>query len=202
MAGLLDKLITLRSWQISAMGMCACAGLAVLWYVAGYSPLAEARAAHQAMEQDLATKRDDLAHINQLQVAHKKSLERMEAEARGRVSLQPQEKLLDRLSELSRSAAKMGLTLDETKPGAPSPRERFTVVPIHLSGKGAFPGIAAFLHDLRSTCPDTGVVAFNLRGEPEQTDKPAMFVLDLAWYAAKPAAPVKPPAPPEPAAKK
>ena len=200
MRRLVQRLSTLESWQVNALGLAACAALAGLWYVAGYSPLSQARADRQGLEQELDQKRDTVAHLVKMRLAHEESLDRIRQEqARSGVPrLQPADQLLDRISAISRAAATAGLTLDEIKPGTPVVRERFTVVPIHLAGTGSFPGCELFLHTLRTTFPDTGLTGLDLRGEPEQADKPGRFVLDLAWYAARAANP--PPAQTDPAA--
>lgn len=199
----LDRLVKMDSWQINAIGLVACAALGALWYAAGFTPLSEARAAREAQQRGLDVKREDAAHLVRMEQAHQLSLERIKADAnKGAVTLEPVEQLLTRIGVFSRAAAEAGLTLDEIKPGAPIARERFTVLPIHLSGTGTFPGCAGFLHGLRSRFPDTGVIGLELHGEPEQSEKPARFVLELAWYAAGPAAATKPSVQTEPAARK
>ena len=197
------RLAKLEPWQINAMGLLATVALAGLWYAAGYSPLSEARAARDGVRLDLQEKREALDHLNKVRLAYEQSLERIRDEAkRGSLELRPVGQLLDRISALSKAAAMAGMTLDEIKPGTPIPRERFTVLPIHLAGTGTFPGCASFLHGLRADFPDTGVVGMDLRGEPEQTDKPARFVLDLAWYASRAASTGTSPTQTDPAATK
>ncbi len=200
MRAVLTRLSALASWQINALGALACAALLALWYFAGFTPLAQANAAREAQEADLAAKRATAAHLVEMREAHKKSLKRIQEDTQARsIAFKPLEQSLDRINELSKAASAVGLTLDEVKPGQPAARARCSVLPIHLSGSGSYPGIVSLLHDLRSRFPDTGVKGFELKGGPQNPEKPARFTLDLVWYAAKLSTP---PAQTEPAPKK
>jgi len=180
-----ERLGALKPWQIDALGLLACALLAALWYAAGYGPLAEARAAREAMQQDIAGKKDESLHQGKVLKAHQSICAQLQAQARaGAVALESPEHLLERIKALTAAANSAALKLDEIKPSPALPGERFTSVPIHLSGSGPFRAMAAFLHGLRATFPDTGVVGFELRGEPEMSEKPVRFSFDLVWYAA------------------
>ena len=56
-------------------------------------------------------------------------------------------------------------------------------MPIVLSGQGSYSDSAAFLHRLHQSLPDTGVVAFELSGQPGRGKK-TQFRFNLVWYAA------------------
>ena len=96
----LDKLAGLASWQINAIGLLGCAALAGVWYLAGFSPLAEARAARLLTQAELSAKRDELAHLARKLEAHEHSLERIKTEAgASAVKLEPVERALDRITK-------------------------------------------------------------------------------------------------------
>jgi Tfp pilus assembly protein PilO len=186
-----ERVARLSSWQVHAIGLAICLTFGGVWYAAGLTPLSQARAAREAQQQELTVKREALDHLARVQAGWKLSLDRAHAETTP-IPLRPTEAILDQVAALSRAAASVGLTLDEVKPGQPATKERFTTLPVRMSGTGAFPGIVSFFHEVRRSFPDTGIVGFDLHSEPEHPDKPAVFTIDLLWYAAKlPAAPAQ-----------
>jgi Tfp pilus assembly protein PilO len=184
MRSLFERAARMQHWQINALGAATCSGLLALWYLAGFSPLSEARAARRVQDLELTEKREAVEHHARVQAGWKASLEHASSEG-PQVRLRPATDVLDQVAALSRAAAEAGLTLDEVKPGQAVGKERFATLPLHMSGTGAFPGFEAFLHRVRTSFPDTGVVAFEIKGEPEHADKPASFSVDLRWYASK-----------------
>jgi Tfp pilus assembly protein PilO len=189
---IMDRARKLKEWQLDAIGAGVCAALAGAWYLVGYSPLAEARAQRESLQASVDEQRETASHLVKVQRGYEHSRQEIgEKIEKLNVHLGPADELLQRMSQLTASAKKAGLTLDETKPGVASPHERFITVPIHMTGTGSYVQCTQFLHDLREHFRDTGVVGMAMQGEPAQSEKPARFTLELVWYAAKVAPPSK-----------
>lgn len=192
MSGLGSRIEKLAEWQVDALGVAVCAAVVAVWYFAGYTPLAEARAERVATKELAAAKGEELEHLERMGRGHQESLKRTKAVRESMaVKLESPEQLLSRVSMLSRAAADSGLVLDEIKPGTVTLHERFSTVPIRMSGTGTYAAGAEFLHGLRGAFPDIGMVGMDLRGEPEQVEKPSKFVFSLVWYAALPGRPAQ-----------
>jgi Tfp pilus assembly protein PilO len=192
MSGLASRIGKLAEWQLDALGAALCTAVAAAWYFAGYAPLAEAKAQRVAVAEEARAKTEELEHLWKMGRGHRESLTRTRlARESMAVRLDSPEQLLQRVSSLSKAAAETGLVLDEIKPGTLTLHERFSTVPIRMSGIGGYTAAAEFLHGLRGAFPDLGVVGMDLRGEPEQVDKPPRFVFSLVWYAALPSRPMQ-----------
>lgn len=192
MSGLSSRIEKLAEWQLDALGVAACAAVAAVWYFAGFVPLAESRAESRAAAEQASAKTEELDHLQKMGRGHQDSLKRTKAARESMaVKLESPEQLLNRVSLLSKAAAEAGLVLDEIKPGTVTLHERFSTVPIRMSGTGGYAAAAGFLHGLRSEFPDLGVVGMDLRGEPEQMDKPPKLVFNLVWFAALPGRPAQ-----------
>jgi len=89
-----------------------------------------------------------------------------------------------RLALITTLASQQQLQLNEIQPGQPTQGTHYDTVPIAIAGTGRYGTIAAFLHLLHTTFPDTGISAFTITGSPAQPDAPATFRFTLAWYAA------------------
>jgi hypothetical protein len=80
-------------------------------------------------------------------------------------------------------AIEAGLVVDEVRPSSPVPQERFTTVPIRLTGTGRYSAVTGLLGRLRSDYHDTGITGFTLRAPPERTGEDLKVELNLVWYA-------------------
>lgn len=192
-------------WQVDAAGLGACAILALVWYFAGLQPISEARASRDTLEAQLAEREDAVTSLYQDRSGRQTEINELEAQLdRAAVQMKPAEHVNTRVQELNRLAAgfpdgdggapDLRLRVDEIQPGAPKVLSRYTTVPIRLAGRGSYAACTRFLHDLKRQFPDTGIVGFELRSEPDSPDKPPYFSFNLLWYAA-------PAAPPAPAAR-
>lgn len=174
-------------WRIDAAGLAVCALLGAIWYFAGLKPLSDARAEHDVLQEQLTDRGGALEERSGERTARLRQVAAMKTKIdSGKVKLQNVDQLNKRIAEISALAGQAHLRVDELRPGAPVALRRYTTVPVRLDGTGSFPECVRFLHDLHEQFHDTGVVGFELRGEPEAPDKPSTFVLNLVWYADPP----------------
>jgi hypothetical protein len=61
---------------------------------------------------------------------------------------------------------------------------RYDLVPITMTGRGAYRQCVKFLQGLCSTFRDMSVMQIELSGNPARRDEPEQFRFDLFWYAA------------------
>lgn len=180
-----NSIARLPLWQVDAMAAAViCLGAGV-WYFAGLSPLVEARATRQNLETELAGEKDALQKQSALIKRREQMLEEAKAQIlASRVQLLPPDQINQQVAKLTEMASGIGLSIDEIKPLGPAPQERFTTVPIKVSGVGSYEAVTKFMERLRSDFHDTGVSGFALGGSPEKPDEILKFELNLVWYAA------------------
>lgn len=182
----------LKLWQLDAAGAAVVCLGAALWYFAGFEPLCEARAARRNMEEELRGQRDAAEKQVALLSKREENLAKVRAEnSISAVQLKPAERVNQQVSDLTSVAGKAGLRIDEIKPAGPVPAERFTMVPIKVSGAGEYSAVTDFLKRLRADFRDTGVTGFSLKSPPDESAKPLVFEFNLVWYAAPVPAPAK-----------
>ena len=131
----------------------------------------------------------ELSELEEQAASHRLDLEqrlgRLRTElAAAEVELLPVHQLNRRLADMTALLEQSGMTIQETELGETRGGRWFRTVPIRLAGTGSFPQCAAFLHELRSEMPDTGVIAFDLSGSPDRPGQPTSFRFDLVWFAA------------------
>jgi Tfp pilus assembly protein PilO len=179
-------------WQIDAVGIGACLAACAAWYFLGLRPLSEAKEHRIALSAELTARQGRLADLEKSLAAERGRLARLASSVSdGQVQLKTLESLNERLASLGELASECDLRVDEIKPGSAAPLRHYTAVPIRLAGTGAFPQAAIFFHSLQERFRDVGVAGFDLKGEPEATDKPPTFSIQLLWYAAPDAAAAK-----------
>ncbi|MHC4219419.1 MAG: type 4a pilus biogenesis protein PilO [Planctomycetota bacterium] len=173
------------SWHIDAAGLVACAVLTLLIVLFAIRPVVRHHAQRAARRSQLVEQR---RRAEDLEASHRTlegQRQRLTDEvAASRVQLEPTEFLNARLALIVELASASGIDIHETRPGKFREYPRYRAVPIRLAGKGTYPDCAAFFHRLHESLPDTGVVAFELSGNPGQSSPIASFRFDLLWYAA------------------
>ncbi len=176
---------TLKGWQIDAAGAAACALLLLGVYLLGIAPLSSRQQHAEARQEELRTQRHQADRLARLRMGLEERLAQVRASAAEfRLELLPVGQVNRRLAELSELASKTGLKIDGIEPGQAVGGTRYEMVPISVAGKGTFTNCVAFLHQLRSRLPDTGVSALELTGNPSDPAGPAGFRFELLWYAA------------------
>jgi Tfp pilus assembly protein PilO len=177
-------------WHIDVAGLGLCAMLATLWYYAGVRPLSEAAASREVLQGELAARdaRYDEA-VRARSEQQQKAIDLQKQIDSDSIRLLTLDQLNARIAALNTLAKSYGLRIDEVRPASPVILPRYTTVAIHLAGAGTYADGARFLHALRTDLRDTGIVGFELRGEPEAPDKTPTFSFHLLWYAAPSARP-------------
>lgn len=90
---------------------------------------------------------------------------------------------MTRLAEIARSPVAR-LKLQETVASVPKPEARYTTVPVRLSGSGSYVGFSGFLSQLHEQFRDMRVTSMKIADNPGAPGSPAVFSVELVWYAA------------------
>lgn len=167
--------------QVHAHGAIICAVLAALM-VGIAIPAVARRAERQGLRNAV-----DAADMR-LQRTHAQVEETRREMARTRAKLealtldQPALALFDRrLVDVSAIAADCGLLVDAVEPGSPAKRsDGQTFTSISLSGRGPYPNIVAYVHQLRTAAPDLTVETAQLS---KSADGGCVFRLSLNWWS-------------------
>jgi Tfp pilus assembly protein PilO len=176
---------TLRCWHIDALGLLACALLTGVAYVAIVAPVLQKHSERSALRDELAEKRDRISALAQMERQLGGQVAELREElALSEVRLQPPQYLNTRMALIVELASAIGIVINETRAGGVKPGERYQTVPIFISGSGSYSKSAAFIHVLRGRLPDTGVVGFELSGNPGKPEATGKFRFELIWYAA------------------
>ena len=172
-------------WRIDIAGAAACVVLSAVTYVAGVQPALQGRAGRQHQHEELRLQRQAVEDVSARLAAVKAQWRRAEeAVANDPLKLQPAERINQRIAEVGGLAGRCGLTLDDIQPGQIAPAGRCMMVPIRLTGRGAYRICTVFLHRLKETFPDTGVSSMLLSADNENPSQTASFQLGLVWHAA------------------
>lgn len=187
--------------KIDAVGLTLTAVLAGAAYFLGVEPVFSARAQVEEKRRLIEEQSRNAGDAEQLVQRERDRMndlaKRLKETA---VPLQPRSKLNERLVVISQLVEKHGMAVQSLDPGtATSDPElgKFQMVPIRLSGSGAFTEVAAFIHELAELYKDVEVRVLSLSApaaspaaDPAASEKkpgaePApSFVLELRWYAA------------------
>lgn len=171
--------------KIDAAGLGVCLALTLVVYVMGVQPLIARKAEVVQRQRELDDRRqkaDDLAST--LTNLRRELALAEQSLAKSRLQLYPVSAVNQRLAMITDLASDHHLKLNEIMPGKPTNGTHYDTVPILITGSGNYGTIAAFLHRMHTTFPDTGVAAFSLAGNPAEPGAPATFQFSLAWYAA------------------
>lgn len=174
-----------RHWPIDLGGLAVIALITAAAYIVTLKPILDAEAERIAREKHIdaqTTKETQLTST--LTVMRNQLLKMREAIDDSAIQLQSVSHLNRRLAAVTELAAEAGLQVNEIQPGGVVHGEQYETVPIQLAGSGDYPRCAEFINLLHQRHPDTGVAAFELRGDPKSPNTPASFTLSLVWYAA------------------
>ena len=176
---------TWTAGHVDAAGGAACVILTALGYLAIVSPLLRQGDQLQSVRTDLAVRQQRVTELASTQLGTRLQLSSLlEQQASDTVSLQPRRYLNTRLADITDLVSARGMIIDGTELGDAEERQWNQIIPIKLSGSGSFRDFAAFLRGLRESIPDTGVMAFQLSGNPQDPTSPLSFQVDLAWFSA------------------
>jgi Tfp pilus assembly protein PilO len=185
-----------RVLRVDAIGLFACAALAVGAYYAGVEPVINAQARIEEKKQMVDAQLHHAADTEELITREQAKLAALKRQlAATSVHLAPATDINVRLDVISRLVEEKGLAIQVLDPGtAHSDPElgKFIMIPIKLAGTGSFQGVCDFLHELLSKkFPDVEVRSLSLSAPPAPASingkfesEKAAFSLELRWYAA------------------
>lgn len=159
--------------------------LSAAFYFLALEPLLDRQQVRQDQNAQLADKRRQASKINS-QLAYTRSRVASVRDLAGRsaIQLRHARQLNSRTAELMKAADACGLQVHEIHPRPVINRDRFDVIPIQLVGAGGYGACARFMHELHETFLDTGINAFDLSGNPQKPEEPAVFNFTIWWHIA------------------
>jgi hypothetical protein len=172
-------------WKVDAAAAAIGAAAAAAVWFGGVEPTLRAAAAQEAKRQSLGPQVQRSAVLSDLSNQLTAQLDAARAElAASPLRLEPASKINQRLLSLAELASRIGLDVDQVVPGDVTTGADTVTVAIRLTGRGTFPACKAFLGGLASGFADIAVTGFQLAGNHADGGGRAVFVFDLAWYAA------------------
>jgi hypothetical protein len=176
---------TRKSLQVHGLGVAACSLLTAVAVLTVVLPLKRERAAEIALRGLLEAAWQTAREAEQRQATLTRWLEDARARLQSAgVRLQPPGNLNLRLAEIAALVDASSMVTLQTELGRTRAERHYQTIEIKLTGTGRYSDCAAFLHRLRTSMPDMGVVSFDLSGNPRAAAAPANFRFDLVWYAA------------------
>jgi len=174
--------------QMDIAALALCLGITAVGYLAVIQPILDVRATRRSERSELAAKQEQLTRHTITVSSLSKDLANLKKAAGELPAIQalPLQQSNQRLADLTHLAAQANLNVDELRTAAVVQCDRFQVVPIHLSGTGAFQKCSSFLHQVRQAFPDTAVSALTIARQPGMPAEDATFRIQLSWYAAAP----------------
>ncbi|MHC4427917.1 MAG: type 4a pilus biogenesis protein PilO [Planctomycetota bacterium] len=167
-----------------AIGSAIIVAISLAAFLIVVGPAQRIGAQRAAMEQEFDEQQRRAEELDQTQAALADELDRIEQQlAASEMQLQSAKHLNARIAHIIDHAARGEVAIHETRPGTVRDHRRYQTVPILLAGRGSYSDCAAFLHQLHTSLPDTGVVEFELTGRPDDPRAPASFRFNLVWYA-------------------
>ena len=169
---------------IHLIGGAVIATITVLAFFVVIAPWLRMQTEHVAMGRELTEQLRLTEELDRTRAGLEGELERIRLQlAESEMQLQPSRHLNARIAHIIEHAAADEVDIHETRPGTVRDHERYQTVPILLKGRGSYSSCAAFLHRLHESLPDTGVMEFELAGNPADRLAAATFRFNLIWYA-------------------
>lgn len=176
--------MTARALPMHAAGAAVIGVISVTAFVVVVQPVLRMRTERVAMVREVDTQQRLADDLGRKQERLEEAMRHIELQlTSSEIQLQSSKHLNARIAHIIDHADKGDLDVYETRPGTVRDHPRYRTVPILLAGRGTYPNCAAFLHRLRESLPDTGVVEFELTGRPANPLEPASFRFNLVWYA-------------------
>jgi Tfp pilus assembly protein PilO len=167
-----------------AIGSAVIAAISVVAFLVVVGPTQRMGSQRAAMQRELAEQQQRAEELDQTQTALADELDGIRQQlAASEIQLQSSKYLNSRIAHIIDHAARGEVAIHETRPGTVRDHGRYQAVPILLAGRGSYSDCAAFLHQLHTSLPDTGVMEFELTGQPDDSRTPASFRFNLVWYA-------------------
>ncbi len=167
------------------------AGAAVLTVasLAGYlttvAPFLEQRAITAGLRSEMRVQREKASELKAAIATVKERMQAVRLEmATGSVRLDSTAHINRRIAGLTKSLSECELEVDDVKTAPICSSPRYDLVPITVTGRGAYRQCVKFLQRLCSTFCDMSVMQIELTGNPARCEEPEQFRFDLFWYAA------------------
>lgn len=175
------KALKIERLKIDAAGGLLALVLCGTGYLFGLAPVLKAEADATELNSELLTLSEQVEAQRTATQGYAAALsiigERLRSES---VSLGSREGVSDILALVGQSAESNGLVVDAL---TPRPLERdtgFDRIPIELRGRGRYPDVAAFVHDLRARDATLAARVLDIRSDP--SGQGASFELELVWF--------------------
>jgi len=176
---------TMKPWQVHAGGAAALAAITLLAYAMGMRPLLARWSAAASLRVAVDSRQQIAADVERKEAGLRDELNKVRtALDASSLTLQTAAFRNERLARLTELAADHDLSVNGVLTTDVVRDERYDMVPIRVEGTGSFPDFVRFLHDLNGRFRDTGVKAFELRGNPGRHSTEAFFRFEMVWYAA------------------
>ncbi len=101
------------------------------------------------------------------------------------IVLDAPDQLATRQDEISRVFSEAGLALNQLSVGTVARGELVDVIPLRLSGTGAFPDVVATMHAVREVFPDMAVTVFQIGSTGGAGGEGVGFSFDISWYVGR-----------------
>lgn len=168
---------------IDAAGFAIVIAGALALYFLGITPAQRARAQDEADCQALVARRADLDAARQDLAKTRDKLESMQRElAESTTELKPGGDLFTRIQSIMESSQQYGLTISEISPSTAIAGKRFSRIPIHLSGVGAYPSVSKFVAMLHEKYADLELTSLRIAGRADDAHTPPRFDAELNWF--------------------
>jgi len=171
----------LSEWRMDSIGVAVFVALTGLAYVLQFEPAMRDREALRLGTETLADKREQIGKLQSTMHNMNGQIASLQTALDSELKLLPPSQINDRLSSVSTLAADHGLIVEAIEPGETSSAQRFSTIPIRITGRGTYPQLAKFIHALRSELPDISVTDISISGGG--TGVAATVSLNLLWYA-------------------
>ncbi len=175
----------MKSIRLSdGIGLGVCIALSGVVCLFGFLPILHQQEELLQMRSHLQQKRQETRDLSQSLIAmrrkYSKSQRAVQTDA---LRLEGVNRLNHRINRITQLATNCGLQIDQIGPGGATSTPHYVRVPIDMSGRGGYQATGAFLHQLHEDLADIEVASFDLTGRPARAHHPAVFRMQLSWYA-------------------
>lgn len=176
-----------KTWRIDGAGVAVCLLAAVTLYITIVHPSRLRHRDHAAQQMKLESRRQAARKLADQDGLLKAQLQELNQALRDTpLKIREARFINNRLADVAQLAGACDLKIDQMQPGRRMVGSHYETIPIYLNGAGTYPTFARLLHELheQNGFADTGIVSFDLSGDPASDSEDASFKLELAWHTA------------------
>ncbi|MCL4219967.1 MAG: type 4a pilus biogenesis protein PilO [Phycisphaerales bacterium] len=175
------KSIRAERLKIDVVGGMVALGLCAAGYFFGLHPVLAAHAATGELNTELLTLSEQVEAQRIATQGYEAALSIIEERlSEGAVTLGSREGVSDILAMVGQAAEARGLVIDALTPRPVEKGKGFDRIPMEVRGRGRYPDVAAFLHDLRVRDITIAVRVLDIRSDPARQG--SSFDLELVWF--------------------